>query len=176
MTNVAEALKSSGLKLPSLTYRVWQWVHDHPGKSAKDISTAIKVKHSNVSSALSDMVRRKMVTREVDVAIQARWSRQAPYIYKVTQKTYLLLPAVGESLRKRKEAHEESGPLWLAEIIEAPVDTAPRAEEGPGAGAVGAPLSRIGSLSPRARQFVLGSTVQELLEVRNVLDDMLGGM
>ena len=63
MNTITHAFKASGVKLPPLNKRVWLWLHDHPGKTAKEVAVAIGAKQGDVSSTLGNMVKRRMVVR-----------------------------------------------------------------------------------------------------------------
>lgn len=41
MNVVATKLKEAGVKLPSVKYRIWNWLRDHPEKTVSDIATAL---------------------------------------------------------------------------------------------------------------------------------------
>ena len=63
MNTITHAFKASGVKLPPLNKRVWLWLHDHPGKTAKEVATAIGAKQGDVSSTMGNMVKRRMVVQ-----------------------------------------------------------------------------------------------------------------
>lgn len=56
MTSVAHALKSAGVRLPTVKYRIWNWLRDHPEKTADDIQTALGLTY-NPSQSLAEMER-----------------------------------------------------------------------------------------------------------------------
>jgi hypothetical protein len=62
MNAISTALKTSGVKLPPTNKRIWLWLHDHPGRTAKEVANAIGVANSTTSSQLGNMVSRGMVT------------------------------------------------------------------------------------------------------------------
>jgi DNA-binding MarR family transcriptional regulator len=62
MNAISTALKTSGVKLPPTNKRIWLWLHDHPGRTAKEVANAIGVANSTTSSQLGSMVSRGMVT------------------------------------------------------------------------------------------------------------------
>ena len=60
MTAIREALKDAGVKLP-LNRRVWNWVKDHPGKTAKEIALGLNEPAQKVYNAVADIECRGMV-------------------------------------------------------------------------------------------------------------------
>jgi len=70
MNSIAIALKTAGVKTPPQTQRIWTHLHDSPraliGIPSKEISKALGISNGNVSSLLSGMARRGMVTYTVD--------------------------------------------------------------------------------------------------------------
>ena len=61
MNQITSALHNAGVKLPPINKRIWLWLHDHPGKTSKEVSVALGVTHANASSQLGNMVKRRMV-------------------------------------------------------------------------------------------------------------------
>ena len=94
MNAMVQALKDAGIKTPPQTQRIWQWLKDNDrsgqGKPASDISLALGVPMSNVSTLLSDMVNRKMISYVDHVSLRHK-SRKLRY-YKAVGHTYELLP------------------------------------------------------------------------------------
>jgi DNA-binding transcriptional MocR family regulator len=66
MTAMKLALQESGLELPSLRKRCWLWLKDHPGKTAKDVATALNVKLLTVYQALFNLEKRGMVESKTE--------------------------------------------------------------------------------------------------------------
>lgn len=62
MNTITTALKEGGIKLPPLNKRVWLWLHDHKGKTAREIADALGVELGDVSSTLGAMAKRNMVS------------------------------------------------------------------------------------------------------------------
>jgi len=69
MNAMTKALSDAGVKLPSVRYRVWHWLKDHPEKTQEDITTALKLSYrpaailnemegSGVIKAYSDVSRK----------------------------------------------------------------------------------------------------------------------
>jgi len=61
MNAITSALQTAGVKLPPANKRIWLWLHDHPGKTSKEVAAALGMTHANASSTLGTMVKRKMV-------------------------------------------------------------------------------------------------------------------
>lgn len=67
MNSMTTALKTSGIKLPSLKYRIWHWLKDHSEKTADDIQKALSLSYPP-SAELRDMEARGMVAVYSDVS------------------------------------------------------------------------------------------------------------
>jgi DNA-binding CsgD family transcriptional regulator len=63
MNALTSALKDAGVALPPAGKRIWLWLKDHPGKTAKDIATALNIEASTSSSQLTKMEQRGMVAK-----------------------------------------------------------------------------------------------------------------
>ena len=87
MNTITHAFKASGVKLPPLNKRVWLWLHDHPGKSAKEVAVAIQAKQGDVASTLGSLAKRKMVRRE-----ETTRRGDATYRYTTCIREFELLP------------------------------------------------------------------------------------
>lgn len=67
MSQVVTALKEAGIKLPPLKKRIWLWLKDHPGKSAREVALALNVpREIDVYGDLTDMFKRGMVNVVID--------------------------------------------------------------------------------------------------------------
>jgi len=70
MNALSIALKTAGVKTPPQTQRIWTFLHDSPralvGIPSKEIGKTLGIGNSSVSSLLSDMARRGMVTYTAD--------------------------------------------------------------------------------------------------------------
>lgn len=90
MNTMTHALRNAGVKTPSQMQRIWQWTHDNPGthgRTSREISTALNLPLSNVSSIITDMLRRKMCTYEVELDRDNRPTRR----YRAVGNSYELL-------------------------------------------------------------------------------------
>ncbi len=81
--------------------RVWNWLKDHPDKTATHIADSMKEPHQRVSATLNVLRQRQMVV--------SRHNAKGPLEWSVTQglKAYELLPkvkAVGPEQKKPKAA------------------------------------------------------------------------
>ena len=88
MNSITQALKTAGAVIPPLNKRVWLWLKDHPGKSAKEIAIAIQAKHGDVSSTLGNLAKRRMVTVTQDLHLH----RAQTLRYTTCIREYELLP------------------------------------------------------------------------------------
>ena len=88
MNSITQALKTAGAVIPPLNKRVWLWLKDHPGKSAREVAIAIQAKHGDVSSTLGNLAKRRMVTVTQDLHLH----RAQTLRYTTCIKEYELLP------------------------------------------------------------------------------------
>jgi hypothetical protein len=89
MTALSQALQSAGVKLPPLNKRIWLWLHDHPGKTSKEVSVTLGIPTATASSILGIMVKRKMVTVST---IDYNHRNQEVLRYATQGKSFVLLP------------------------------------------------------------------------------------
>ena len=89
---MTSALVSAGFPAMSLIKRVWLWLHDHPGKTCREISVAIGRLPGDVSVALLDLHRRKMVVRKKAKHIVSNGARMTIFEYTTCIREYELLP------------------------------------------------------------------------------------
>lgn len=74
MADMQTALKQALSKAPSplavkpLSERIWLYLKDHPGTTSKRLAVELRVSQGSVSSMLSQMCRRKMLTWLVETA------------------------------------------------------------------------------------------------------------
>ena len=95
MNQITQALKQAGVKVPSVTNRVWHYVADHPNVNCKTISQVLGLGLSETATSLNILVRRKMCSKHtVDMKVRAGngWAVKGVLHYTVTVKTYELLP------------------------------------------------------------------------------------
>ena len=86
------ALVSAGFPAMPLNKRVWLWLHDHPGKTCREISAAIGALAGDVSVVLLDLRRREMVVRNKTKRLAANGTRMTIFEYTTCIREYELLP------------------------------------------------------------------------------------
>ena len=93
MTTMTEALKKVGVTVPH-NKRIWLWLKDHPGKTAKEISAALNIPMTIVYTVAGDMHKRKMLKIEKQVLSYNRGKFGPPEvnIYTALGKEFELLP------------------------------------------------------------------------------------
>ena len=122
MNQITSALHNAGVKLPPLNKRIWLWLHDHPGKSSKEVAVALGVTHANASSQLGNMVKRRMVQ-----GTQQKHPRRnvQEWHYETCLKKFELLP-----VRKAPKAPIAKAPP-LAFMPPVPVPEVPKPAKTP---------------------------------------------
>ena len=114
MNAITSALQVAGVKLPPLNKRVWLWLNDHPGKTSKEVATAIGATHASVSSTLGNMVKRGMCHEEL-----RPYGHKHVLQYSTNIKTFELLP-----LRKKaKLATPGQHITYTTELVPKPTKT-----------------------------------------------------
>lgn len=63
MNDMAQALKTAGVKIPPQNQRIWQWLKDNGPHSVRDLSVELSIGEATVQAAVSIMLRRKMLER-----------------------------------------------------------------------------------------------------------------
>lgn len=95
MNDIAEALKTAGVKIPSQMKRIWVYIKDHPNVSKETLSKALKLKPGNVSSLLTQMVSRNMINRRQDERMTT-WKniskKRLLWVYYTDMIEYHILP------------------------------------------------------------------------------------
>ncbi len=96
-TTFEAALKQAGVSVPSQQERVWRVIKDHPGITAKRISSITNIDQAQVSSYCSLMLARKML-EVAYIPMHLRLGRghgiKNVSTFKVTQQQYEVLPKV----------------------------------------------------------------------------------
>lgn len=101
MNAMTNALKEAGMKTPTVMYRIWNWLKDHPEKTAEDVTKALGMTYS-VQTQLLDMERRGMLKVYSDVSRKRGLGGVEYKIkrYSVTNTSrYELLPRVKQVVR-----------------------------------------------------------------------------
>ena len=62
MNAITHAFKQANVPLPPVIKRAWLWLHDHPGKTSAEVSIALGLANSHVSSTLTTLTKRRMVS------------------------------------------------------------------------------------------------------------------
>lgn len=91
MNQIAQAFAEAGVRrnpIPA-NQRAWQWIHDHPNHTGKEISAATGIVYTNLTSLITDLRNRGMLNqkREWDVREKRELVR-----YSVVGHEYVLLP------------------------------------------------------------------------------------
>lgn len=94
MNAMTNAMKEAGMKTPTVMYRIWNWLKDHPEKTAEDITKALGSNYT-LATQLRDMYKRGMVTVFKDKSHKITGAGIHPMVlrYSVTNpREYELLP------------------------------------------------------------------------------------
>ena len=67
MNAMTNAMNNAGIKLPSVKYRIWNWLKDHPEKTAEDITKALGMNYVPAAE-IRDMELRGMLKAYSDVS------------------------------------------------------------------------------------------------------------
>jgi hypothetical protein len=172
-TAMKEALSKapSPLAIKTMSERVWLYLKDHPKTTAKRLSTELREPVSIISSTVSTLVRRKMLTFEVE-AIRLKGGRgpKTHRRYSVEPKMggrYELWPIVVKS--KSRKATRVSAPA-----PQKPVQTLPPVHE---TGTVQQPPLTIKPqivTIAKSQDFIDGLTVAEARALYERLHKMFG--
>lgn len=94
MNQMTQALQAAGVQTPSQMQRIWTALKDShrtPGMTSKDVAAATGIKFSNVSSILTDMFKRNMVS-VVKAPRRAAAGAQHAFYYTALGNKYELKP------------------------------------------------------------------------------------
>ena len=118
MASVISQLKNAGVRVPPLNQRVWNWLKDNGEHTTREISAAIKVSLSSVSSTCTTMRDRDMLLSKSE---HSKASNRNLLYYRVSPKmrSYVLLPIslAGKARVKRGQATPAIKP---PEVLSAP--------------------------------------------------------
>jgi len=104
------ALAEAGVTVKPLSERTWIWLKEHPKSTVNACADSIKDARGNVSSAMSMLWRRDMVTFTEDFLDKSKPNRRTR-LYTAKGKNYEILPIVRESSRpSKKHAKKEQEP------------------------------------------------------------------
>lgn len=110
MNAMTNAMREAGMKTPTVMYRIWNWLKDHPEKTAEDITKALGSNYP-LNTQLSDMYKRGMVTIFKDKSHKITGAGIHPMVFRYSvanPKAYELLPL--PAVHKKKDT-KPSKPL-----------------------------------------------------------------
>lgn len=123
-TALKTALSNAKVVRKPVIERVWLWLKDHPGKTAKEIAQVFPEASRGISSLISQMFNRQMLIRTAE--FERRSMRQI-YRFSVSSRMqeYELLPAIkGSKLPKSRV--EVASPQVVPKPADTPVPDEPR--------------------------------------------------
>lgn len=130
MNAIATKLAEAGVKLPPQNKRVWQCVKDHPGVTALRVSQIIHSPQSGVSSLLTDLLQRGMVTRGTqEVRTKGPHGstvKRKVWVYHAVGETFALVPKKTR-LPPPKFKHVKAEPAPSGTVTPPPAAPVPRA-------------------------------------------------
>lgn len=94
MNAMTNAMRTAGMKTPTVMYRIWNWLKDHPEKTAEDITKALGSTYP-LNTQITDMYRRGMLTVYKDKSPHNNGLgfRNTVFRYSVVNvREYVLLP------------------------------------------------------------------------------------
>lgn len=93
MNQITGALKAAGVSLPPLNYRIWHWLRDHQAKSYIEIASALNVDPHTITTAVSSMVKRGMLSYRNESNGKTKGSGpRSVRLYSTVYKEYEVLP------------------------------------------------------------------------------------
>jgi len=93
MNDVSVALKTAGVKLPTLKKRIWLWLKDHPDKTYREIAHALNVRKTDCATQLGVMENRGMLSR-----VKGTLRHSSASAWSVVFDEYELLPPRARAL------------------------------------------------------------------------------
>lgn len=94
MNSMTTALQEAGIKTPTVMYRIWNWLRDHPEKTAEDVTKALGSKYP-LNTQLTDMYKRGMLTVFKDKSHKKLITGAHPMVFRYSvanPREYVLLP------------------------------------------------------------------------------------
>lgn len=116
MNSLKLAMQTAGVPMPPLIKRVWLWINDHPGKTAKDIALALGEPTQRVASRLSELKSRQMVSFTYDASRRHGKGVKHVMRYSATQKQFDLLPMPRKPKPAPKPVLVTPGPVTNMDI------------------------------------------------------------
>ena len=111
MNDITIALKTAGVKLPSQMKRIWTYIKDHPNTTRDTLGKALNLPAGNISSLLTQMLNRKMITRTEDSRriMRSGISKfETVWVYNTDMGEYEILPVCK---KKAEPARSAPGPV-----------------------------------------------------------------
>lgn len=121
MNAITQALQTAGVKLPPLNKRIWLWLHDHPGKTSREVAVALGISHANAASTLAIMAKRKMVTAQAE----QNFRNQSVLRYETCIKRFELLPLPKKSAKGQPLAFSPTAVVEPAAPTRTPLEAIP---------------------------------------------------
>lgn len=94
MNTMTTALQEAGIKTPTVMYRIWNWLKDHPEKTAEDVTKALGSSYP-LNTQLTDMYKRGMLTVFKDKSHKKLITGAHPMVFRYSvanPREYVLLP------------------------------------------------------------------------------------
>ena len=95
---------------------IWEYLHAFPNKTSAELADAINSKQGNVSSNLTQMVRRNMVERKHRTWINEDARQQTSYEYAAIGNKYTLKPVTLVPAHPRKSPTPKAAPMVQQEL------------------------------------------------------------
>lgn len=132
MNAMAQALHAAGVKTPSQMQRIWTALRDThrtPGMTSADVMKATGIQMGNVSSILTDMKARGMVSvvREPRIPTPLAGPKTVMY-YKAVGLTYELKPRKYDKHSTKTQERKEAAHKTLNQIMRERLDAMPIAK------------------------------------------------
>jgi hypothetical protein len=120
LKEVAPDLKAAGIAPKPLSERAWLWIKDHPDSSVNKVADALGEPRGNVSSVVSILTRRKMLTYREEIVGRGQGHGMPVRHYTAKGSTYVLLPIALDPPRGSKKNPPPPPPP--APVVELSID------------------------------------------------------
>lgn len=117
-TALTTALTGTGLKPKTQVERIWNWLKDHPDQTSRRLQTELKIPQSSVSSLLTQMVKRNMLSRKTETD---RFGVRLTYRISPSMKEFELLPASKTTQPKKPSSASAELPVQMHCTEEKPI-------------------------------------------------------
>ena len=115
MNDMTTALKAAGVPVPTRLERIWTLLKEKPGLDYKQVQRELNIPEGSASSALNDLVCRKMV-RMTHQFLPGTKRKRA--VYEALGRTYALLPRENSALRRKFVAAKQATLVTPASVVE----------------------------------------------------------